>query len=217
MSTTFDLLVHGYVRIECDKVNIIFPMELIPIIILFDLSLQGLAWETDAQDDAFDAATKHSAYTIKGYDILRSGGSNPFIFGKLRVNKGCAIWRFNCSASEMYWVGVVNAAKIKKETESIHHYASKWNMHTVLAQTGELYPQRSDNGVKEWDRSKYTFKTGEICVLLDMNEKTVSFSLNGGDFDIAFKDIDTENIEYAVAISMSSGAKIKMVSSVQTY
>ena len=105
MSTENELLVHGYVRIECSKMNIVLPMELIPIVLSFQLSFQKLAYETDAQEDAFDANTKHSAYTIiKGDSILRSGGSNPFIFGTMRVSKGCAIWRFNCSAPEMYWV-----------------------------------------------------------------------------------------------------------------
>ena len=89
-------------------------------------------------------------------------------------------------------------------------------MHLLLAQTGELYPKSNQNAVSDWQRAKYTFKTGEICLLLDMNEKTVSYSLNGSDFEVAFKDIDT-SIEYAFAISMSEGSKIQIMSSVQVY
>ncbi len=50
-------------------------------------------------------------------------------------------------------------------------------------------------------------------MLLDMNEKSMPYSLNGGAFVCAFKDIDTE-MEYIMATSIQSSAKLQLLSSI---
>eukprot|EP01084_Bolivina_argentea_P293085 504022_1 len=215
------LLVYGYIRDSSHNLDIIFPLELFDIIWLYGLDFKQIACDMNEQFDKFDPITKHSAFTIDTIvtdsdTIIREGGTNPFIFGTMRVNKGCTIWKFKVIEPVVYWIGVVRANSIRKEESSLH-WGDKGPIHLLCAQNGYLYPSGSANAVKKWNETRRAFtfdKSGDIiCMLLDMNEKRISYSLNGGEFAYAFIDIDTE-IEYVMAISIQSAAKLQLISSI---
>eukprot|EP01084_Bolivina_argentea_P232973 392506_1 len=188
-----ELLIDGYIREHSDSFNLVLPMELITIVWKYQISFRDWANEMTDQYDTFDPLTKHSAYTIDGDTIIRNGGVNPFIFGKMKIDRGVTIWKFKCLHPVLYWVGVTGCSKITKEEHNIH--TGKTHMvHLLCAQNGYLYP-RNDQSNREWDIKSTTYsfsKAGDIiCVMLDMNQRTVSFALNGRDFECGFKNIDT--------------------------
>ena len=72
-------------------------------------------------DDSWDELTKHEAITINCNTVRRgNSGTDPFIFGTMRVSQGIAIWKFEIIKTQMYWIGVANTARIKPNSSRFH-------------------------------------------------------------------------------------------------
>ena len=203
------LLVHGFMRESTQDLSIIVPLELILVIWLFQTSFEQLAYDDMNENfDEWDESTKHRAFTITGNKMKRKGGSNPFIFGQQKVNKGITIWKFKCLIPTVYWIGITDICNVKPNLDSI--VVQKPHSHFLLAQFGSL---SNENGREDWVKKDFLFEQKDdiFCVLFNMNDKTLSYSLNGGNFVCAYENIEIK--DYVVGISIAGGAEIEMMAS----
>lgn len=217
-------LVDGFMRENSNNLKILIPLELFVIIWFYQMSFEEFAYDQlNDNFDKWDETSKHEAYMVQGDNAERvERGSNPYIFGCKRINNGIAIWKLKCINYEfwalIYWVGIVDITR--NDTDKMTNLQRNKGNHLIYAPHGSLYPKNDRCQNKQWHKlHQKNFKFGKdkrrgdvICIMLNLHNKTLSFSLNGGDFVCAFENMD-DNTEYVLAVSMSIKAGLEMMAS----
>eukprot|EP01084_Bolivina_argentea_P056633 103598_1 len=157
-------------------------------------NLLKLAYETNNNtNEEWDKCTLSDEFTINGNKVSgASGYGYPCAFGIQTVKSGITIWRFRIEKGDYWYIGIINAQKVKKMTDFSGKIADSYS----CTGDGCSYHQK-----KRISRHKgLRFKSGDIlCMCFNMNNKQLLYSLNNQTFKTMFGNINT-SIKYKMAL-----------------
>ena len=177
--------------------------------------MEELAYIINDKWDKWDPDTMHYAmYVIDGTDIItrKDSGSNPYSFGTKLVNSGIAIWRFKIIKPLYYWVGIKDNKTIKKDAQGIDSDVGTF----CIGRSSTRYCNDSKYKTTEGYKGKHVrFENIDdvLCMILNLNKKTLLYSVNNGPFQTAFHKLDTSK-SYRMCLSLEANAKVDLVASV---
>eukprot|EP01084_Bolivina_argentea_P027118 50420_1 len=213
----YRLLVYGYIRWNSNGFNILFPMELMKecFIWFYEISLKQLAYEMNDKWDKWDGETIHRVLAIQNDYLLKrpiSGGTNPYCFGTQTFKTGISVWRFKIAKKECYWIGIVDANDAIKDSEDIQTSDNITNNFYFASLYGGRYRKDKNSDSTESNLLCFDNNGDVVCMIVDLNEKTISYSVNNSDLICGFKNIG--ETEYKIASSLQYNAEVQLVASI---
>ena len=196
-----ELLIDGYVRnIEklCHIINI--PKEINDIIYLFKQFC-----------DEWSKKHSHTEFKINENNCILKIDNNKTMtaFGSHVVIDGVYKWKIkivSCRFLDVYHIGLIQDSDMNMKIYSESEYWHKCGC--MISTSGVLYgdwKQLPDFKCK-WN------KIGDILIIkLDLNDRTISFKLNGRDIGVAFRNITRSGYRLALTVSESKASCFKLL------
>eukprot|EP01083_Nonionella_stella_P036761 100304_1 len=211
------LLVYGYIREHISDVAIRIPTEIMETIYdwFYVVSLKKLAYDMTDEWDHWDQKTINKVLQIKDDTVLTrptARGTNPYGFGSQSFDSGITIWRFKVVKKECYWIGIVDAKNAIRNSHDIQTSGKIKSNSYFASLFGGRYCKTEYSQLKAINLSGFEHTGDVICMMVDMKQKKIFFSVNEEDFVCGFHNIDAT--QYKFGCSIQQDAEFQLVSSI---
>ena len=218
-----EVAVFGTIRNDMKELELNIPLEIINIVFLFFYVFDPfkLAYSITEKFDEFDKETMNTKMVIEGDNtiISRPGyGRSPYSFGTQILDSGVCIWRFRVLKMRLWRIGIIDSSQIYKNMSLCQHtikpiylIESSWREITNFCKSGSYLKNGTlyDKPL-EADAHQDGFV---ICMMLNWNEQSLSFSFNNEAFITVTTEIDT-NKRYRLAVCLAPACLLKLEASI---
>eukprot|EP01084_Bolivina_argentea_P216855 368302_1 len=219
------LLVDGYVRHLCNKINksIKIPDDINILIFIFfsDSGTPDWAFDMTEQWDKWDIRTIGTDFRISTKrrqppgTIMRIDSKIcfPCVYGEQIINSGCACWRFENLLGFHWIIGIANADELITRNNENKKILYKDCLDCYVIEGG--YGNKYHNGIVIERDTKWMFDcVGDaICMCFDFDMGTLMYSINRHEWQLAFADIDKTTNYRMVVCAGGKNQKIQLQAS----
>ena len=160
------------------------------------INVLDIAYKMTTMFDIFDGTTVQPPISCYMTEIHRKyEGNGPCVFGTKSIKSGVTIWRFKIDRGNHFYIGIINSSLVNNMN----------NFYKTIKDSYSLYGYHGHawhNGKIQKTNSNWRFNSiydPELCMCLDFNTKKLSYSINKGEFESVFDNIDITK-EYKLAI-----------------